>query len=103
MERDADKEQQIIERARYWLAQYQSKLQETKTMKDYSLKALNGHLHDQIERLMNPDLGEEELKRECVRGAAVAALARESIAIGDLYVRAANIDRNDKIPLLEDK
>ena len=37
------------------------------------------------------------------KSAAVAALARESIAIGDLYVRAANIDRNDKIPLLEDK
>lgn len=103
VERDADKEQQIIERARYWLAQYQSKLQETKTMKDYSLKALNGHLHDQIERLMNPDLGEEELKRECVRGAAVAALARESIAIGDLYVRAAKNDSDTKIPMLEDK
>jgi len=84
-------------------AQRARKLQEKKAMKDYSLKALNGHLHDQIERIMNPDLSEEELKRECVRGAAVAALSRESIAIAELYVRAAKNDNETKIPMLEDK
>lgn len=103
VEREADKEKEIIKRVHDLQAQYQAKLQEKKTMKDYSLKALNGHLHDQIERIMNPDLSEEELKRECVRGAAVAALSRESIAIAELYVRAAKNDSDTKIPMLEDK
>ena len=29
--------------------------------KDRSINALNGHLHDQLERLLNPDMKEKEL------------------------------------------
>lgn len=56
--------------------------------KDYTLNALNGHIHDQIHNLLNPDLSEEELKREVARSEALAVLSEKSIAIANTYIKA---------------
>lgn len=56
--------------------------------KDYSIIALNGHIHDQIERLLNPDLTDEQIKREVEIGRAVASLSAQSIAIANTVIKA---------------
>ncbi|WP_413190841.1 hypothetical protein [Psychrobacter sp. AT9] len=43
--------------------------------KDRSINALNGHLHDQLERLANPDLTDAEMETEIKRSKAIASLS----------------------------
>ncbi len=43
--------------------------------KDRSINALNGHLHDQLERLANPDLTDAEMETEIKRSKAIANLS----------------------------
>ena len=42
---------------------------------DRSINALNGHLHDQLARLANPDLTETEMEVEIKRSKAIANLS----------------------------
>ena len=43
--------------------------------KDRSINALNGHLHDQLERLENPDLTDAEIETEIKRSQSIANLS----------------------------
>ncbi|MGP9511120.1 hypothetical protein ACT3RN_00815 [Psychrobacter sp. AOP5-GZ1-6] len=47
--------------------------------KDRSINALNGHLHDQLERLLNPDMEEKDLDLEVKKSKAVALVAAQII------------------------
>lgn len=47
--------------------------------KDRSINALNGHLHDQLERLLNPDLEGDVLEAEIKRSKAVTSLSAQII------------------------
>lgn len=47
--------------------------------KDRSINALNGHLHDQIERLANPDLEPDEVDVEIKRSKAITGLSAQII------------------------
>lgn len=47
--------------------------------KDRSINALNGHLHDQLERLLNPDLEEKDLDLEVKKSKAIALVAAQII------------------------
>ncbi len=47
--------------------------------KDRSINALNGHLHDQLERLANPDLNDNEIEAEIKRSKAIANLSAHII------------------------
>ncbi|WP_010197016.1 hypothetical protein [Psychrobacter sp. PAMC 21119] len=47
--------------------------------KDRSIHALNGHLHDQLERLLNPDISEENLELEVKRSKAITTVASQII------------------------
>ena len=47
--------------------------------KDRSIHALNGHLHDQLERLLNPDISEGNLELEVKRSKAITTVASQII------------------------
>lgn len=47
--------------------------------KDRSITALNGHLHDQLERLANPDLTDAEIETEIKRSKSIANLSAHII------------------------
>lgn len=47
--------------------------------KDRSINALNGHLHDQLERLLNPDLEDEAIEAEIKRSKAITSLSAQII------------------------
>lgn len=47
--------------------------------KDRSINALNGHLHDQLERLLNPDLGADEVEMEIKRCKAMTSVSAQII------------------------
>lgn len=47
--------------------------------KDRSITALNGHLHDQLERLANPDLNDNEIEAEIKRSKAITNLSAQII------------------------
>lgn len=47
--------------------------------KDRSINALNGHLHDQLERLLNPDMKEKDLDLEVKKSKAIALVAAQII------------------------
>ena len=100
-ERSREKQQQIQTRAEYINTLYQNRIKEIKTMKDYSLNALNGHIHDQLERLMNPDLDEDDLKKEVMRSKAVEGLAQQSVAIAHAYIEAGKMQSLHEIKLPE--
>ena len=53
-----------------------------------TLTDLNGLLFEQMERLCNPDLTEEEINLELRRSAAMSGLAKNIIGNGDLVLRA---------------
>jgi len=55
----------------------------------HSLKALNGHLFDQLDRLKNSP--PESLEGEILRAKAVEGVASKILRTGDLVVRAAEI------------
>lgn len=47
--------------------------------KDCSINALNGHLHDQLERLLNPDLEGDAIEVEIKRSKAITNLSAQII------------------------
>ena len=47
--------------------------------KDRSITALNGHLHDQLERLLNPDLEGDAIEVEIKRSKAITSLSAQII------------------------
>lgn len=47
--------------------------------KDRSIHALNGHLHDQLERLLNPDLEPNEVEVEIKRCKAMTSVSAQII------------------------
>lgn len=47
--------------------------------KDRSIHAMNGHLHDQLERLLDPDISEEDLTLEVKRSKAISTVASQII------------------------
>lgn len=76
-------------------------------MKTQSLGDLNGYLFEQLERLNDPDLTEEELKTELERTKAVTSVAGQIVANAQVVLKAKlayeeNLDRDAKKPdLLE--
>lgn len=53
-----------------------------------TLGDLNNHLFEQLERLNDPDLTGDELKKEMDRAKAVTGLASQIIANGQLVLKA---------------
>ena len=73
------------------------------------LTDLNDHLFEQLERLNDEELSEEELDREIKRSKAVANIARNIIDNADVVLQAekfksTSFDRNKELPeMLENK
>lgn len=59
-------------------------------MKD-TLKDLNDHLFEEMERLNDEDLSGEELDKEIKRADAMTKVSKQIISNGSLAVRAANL------------
>lgn len=91
VERDDEIIERIKQKSIQLKAYYDELLRSKKMAKDYSLHALNGHIHDQIDRIMNIDLSDEELKREIARGQALCALSKQSVEIADIFTKAADV------------
>ncbi|WP_270596807.1 hypothetical protein [Enterococcus asini] len=76
-------------------------------MKKQSLGDLNGYLFEQLERLNDPDLTDEELSRELKRAKAVTGVASQVVANAQVVLKAKmayeeNLERDAKKPdLLE--
>ena len=69
---------------------------------DRSLSSLNGHIHDQIMRLTNPDLSSEELETELKRSKALSDLASQSVNIANTVLRASELyAQKEKPKMLE--
>lgn len=91
VERDEDIICQIREKCEQLNSYFYELLEKKRMTKDYSLNALNGHIHDQISVLMNPDLSNEELDKECKRAKALAELSAQSLGVAQTYIKAADI------------
>ena len=63
-----------------------------------TLGDLNNHLFEQIERLLDDELQGEKLREELVRAKAVASIAKEIVATGQLVLDAKKFE-DDKINL----
>ena len=63
-----------------------------------TLGDLNNHLFEQIERLLDDELQGEKLREEVVRAKAVASIAKEIVATGQLVLDAKKFE-DDKINL----
>ena len=63
-----------------------------------TLGDLNLHLFEQIERLLDDELAGEKLREEVVRAKAVASIAKEIVATGQLVLDAKKFE-DDKINL----
>lgn len=76
-------------------------------MKKQSLGDLNGYLFEQLERLNDPELTEDELALELQRAKAVTGVASQVVANAQVVLKAKlayeeNLDRDAKKPdLLE--
>lgn len=76
-------------------------------MKKQSLGDLNGYLFEQLERLNDPELTEEELSQELQRAKAVTGVASQIVANAQVVLKAKlayeeNLERDAKKPdLLE--
>ena len=57
-----------------------------------TLGDLNLHLFEQIERLMDNELTGEQLREEIVRAKAVASIAKEIVATGQLVLDAKKFE-----------
>lgn len=44
---------------------------------DRSINALNGHLHDQLAKLLNPDISNEDLEVEIKRSKAISNISSQ--------------------------
>jgi len=56
-----------------------------------SLKDLNEHLFEQLERLNNPDLSKEELDREINRAKAISAVSKSVVSSASIVLRAVEL------------
>ena len=63
-----------------------------------TLGDLNLHLFEQIERLLDDELAGEKLREEVVRAKAVASIAKEIVATGQLVLDAKKFE-DDKIDM----
>ena len=63
-----------------------------------TLGDLNNHLFEQIERLLDDELAGEKLREEVVRAKAVASIAKEIVATGQLVLDAKKFE-DDKMNL----
>ena len=63
-----------------------------------TLGDLNNHLFEQLERLMDDELAREQLREEIVRAKAVASIAKEIVATGQLVLDAKKFE-DDKIDM----
>ena len=63
-----------------------------------TLGDLNNHLFEQIERLLDDELQGEKLREEVVRAKAVASIAKEIVATGQLVLDAKKFE-DDKMNL----
>lgn len=76
-------------------------------MKKQSLGDLNGYLFEQLERLNDPELTDEDLSRELKRAKAVTGVASQVVANAQVVLKAKmayeeNLERDAKKPdLLE--
>lgn len=57
-------------------------------MQRNTLGDLNGYLFEQLERLSDPELSNEELKQEIERSSAVTKVAEQVISNGHLVLKA---------------
>ena len=63
-----------------------------------TLGDLNNHLFEQLERLMDDELTGEQLREEITRAKAVASIAKEIVATGQLVLDAKKFE-DDKIDM----
>ena len=63
-----------------------------------TLGDLNNHLFEQLERLMDDELAGEQLREEITRAKAVASIAKEIVATGQLVLDAKKFE-DQKIDL----
>ena len=63
-----------------------------------TLGDLNNHLFEQLERLMDDELAGEQLREEIIRAKAVASIAKEIVATGQLVLDAKKFE-DDKIDM----
>ena len=63
-----------------------------------TLGDLNNHLFEQLERLMDDELAGERLREEITRAKAVASIAKEIVATGQLVLDAKKFE-DDKIDM----
>ena len=63
-----------------------------------TLGDLNNHLFEQLERLMDDELAGEQLREEITRAKAVASIAKEIVATGQLVLDAKKFE-DDKMNL----
>ena len=63
-----------------------------------TLGDLNNHLFEQLERLMDDELAGEQLREEITRAKAVASIAKEIVATGQLVLDAKKFE-DDKIDM----
>lgn len=57
-------------------------------MKQQSLGDLNGYLFEQLERLNDPDMTDEEMKKELERSKAITGLASQVVANAQVVLKA---------------
>ena len=57
-----------------------------------TLGDLNNHLFEQLERLMDDELAGEQLREEITRAKAVASIAKEIVATGQLVLDAKKFE-----------
>lgn len=67
------------------------------TFEKQTLGDLNGYLFEQLERLNDPELSEDELSRELQRTKAVVSVSNQVVNVGKLVLDAQKFydDRND--------
>lgn len=58
---------------------------------------LNNHLFLQLEKLLDPDLSDDELKKEIARAGAVSSIAANIIQNANTAIKAMSIFENRQI------
>lgn len=58
---------------------------------------LNNHLFSQLEKLLDPDLSDDELKKEIARAGAVSSIAANIIQNANTAIKAMSIFENRQI------
>ena len=58
---------------------------------------LNNHLFFQLEKLLDPDLSDDELKKEIARAGAVSSIAANIIQNANTAIKAMSIFENRQI------